>query len=111
MGLPKEAEDCTLALLEKERTPKDPSPDSWLPPPQSSQGSSQASPCQSQHSKKEEACLNSQEGRLCHEVQQIWQGRVPQKGEQEVQPGQVLQQRDAQKGKAWQQRQGRQGQI
>ena len=40
--------------------------------------------------------VNSQEDRLCLEVQQIQQGRVLQKGDQEVQ---ALQQRDAQKGK------------
>ena len=44
----------------------------------------------------QEEKVNFQEGRLCHKVQQIQQGRVPQKGEQEVQ---ALQQRDTQKEK------------
>ena len=55
MGLPKEAEDHTPALPKKERTSKDPSPNPWLPPPQSSQGSSQVSPHRGQHSKKKSA--------------------------------------------------------
>ena len=63
-GLPKEVAneasfgnmDCTPTTLEKKKcTPKDPSPGSWPPPPQSSQGSSQVSPCQSQHAKKKPA--------------------------------------------------------
>ena len=44
VGLPKEAEDHTPTLPEKECTSKDPSPDSWPPPPQSFQGSSHMSP-------------------------------------------------------------------
>ena len=60
-GLPKEATDeasvgdvnHTHTLQEKKKcTSKDPSPNSWLPPPQSSQESSQVSPHQSQHAKK-----------------------------------------------------------
>ena len=52
MGLPKEDEDSTPTSPEKECMSKDPSPDSWLPPPQSTQENSQASPCCSQCSKK-----------------------------------------------------------
>ena len=99
------AEECTPALPEEEHMSKDPSPNSQLPPPQSSQGSSQSA--LESAFPEEEGCLNSQEGRLRHEVQQ---GRVPQIGEQEVQAGQVPQQRDTQKGKM-SQRQGGQGQI
>ena len=57
MFLPKEAEDCTPSSPEKERTSKDPSPDSQLPPPQSSKGISQVSLCQSQHSQKKKSAL------------------------------------------------------
>ena len=52
VGLPKEAGDCTPTSPEKEHMSKDPSSDSWPPPLQSSQESSQASLCQSQHSQK-----------------------------------------------------------
>ena len=60
-GLPKEAVneasvgdvDHSHAIPEKKKhMSKDPSPDSWPPPPQSPQGSSQASLCQSQCAKK-----------------------------------------------------------
>ena len=63
-GLPKEAAneasvrstDCTPTTPEKKKhTSKDPSPGLQLPPPQSSQGSSQTSPCQSQCAKKKPA--------------------------------------------------------
>ena len=55
VGLPKEDGDHTPTLPEKEHTSKDPSPDSQLSPPQSSQGSSQVSPHQSQHSQKKKS--------------------------------------------------------
>ena len=97
MGLPKETEDCTSASPEKEHTSKDPSPDSWPPPPQfPGKLPGESAP---ESAFPEEVCLNSQEGRLHHEVQQIQQGKVPQKGEQEVQLGQAPQQRDPKKEK------------
>ena len=60
-GLPEEAaneasmgdaDHTTTMLQKKKHISKDPSPGSWLPPSQSSWGSSQVSPCQSQHAKK-----------------------------------------------------------
>ena len=45
VGLPKETEDHTPTSPEKECMSKDPSPNLRLPPPQSSQESSQVSPC------------------------------------------------------------------
>ena len=44
--------DHTPTTPEKKCMSKDPSPRSWPPPPQSSQGSSQVSLCQSQHAKR-----------------------------------------------------------
>ena len=62
VGLPKEAKDHTSTSPVKERTSKDHSPNSQLPPPQSSQGSSQASLHRSQYSKKKPALTPKKAG-------------------------------------------------